>query len=446
MKILCLNFQHPIEPSFAEAFLSLSPRVQFRFPHSIFVDVESTMGLLGGRFQTLKKGLELARALGGPEASAAIANTPYHAQVLARFRPTEILDLQSDARAFHSLSLDALPEFEGLTPWGKPREIENLIEFFRSVGLKTFGDLMSFPLLSFRERWGELGISLWKKLHLQEEQVISPLIARDPLTGYAYLDQPAHHVFEILQNLNPILRNLFLRLEGLQRHARQMHLTLFCEYSDVQHRMQIEPVSPSRDLRLFQDLLLQKLESTFQKDSFQDGVNPVREFEVHIEDAPEKVQQLDLFEKQDQSEDRWKRLLSFAKQAEISMGFFQIQSGHFPEENFVLKKDLPERLVEEDVIDESEQAVRVKAVYAKEILRSPRPNLILSQPQELSSFEVGRMQFLSRLPIERISHPWWKMNQQQDRDYFFAFSQRGELLWVFQDRASQRFFLHGHFD
>ena len=62
--------------------------------------------------------------------------------------------------------------------------------------------------------------------------------------------------------------------------------------------------------------------------------NPIREFEISLFDVPEKVQQLDFFEPRDSTEDRWRRLISFAKQANCDMGFLQIQASHFPEKSF----------------------------------------------------------------------------------------------------------------
>lgn len=50
-------------------------------------------------------------------------------------------------------------------------------------------------------------------------------------------------------------------------------------------------------------------------------------------------------------------------------------------------------------------------------------------------------------PVERLAGPfrvsggWWRA--EVERDYYFAETQRGDLLWVFWDRGRRRWFLHG---
>jgi protein ImuB len=41
----------------------------------------------------------------------------------------------------------------------------------------------------------------------------------------------------------------------------------------------------------------------------------------------------------------------------------------------------------------------------------------------------------------RISGGWWARTV--ERDYYYAQTQRGDLLWVFYDRPRRRWFLHG---
>jgi len=54
---------------------------------------------------------------------------------------------------------------------------------------------------------------------------------------------------------------------------------------------------------------------------------------------------------------------------------------------------------------------------------------------------------LQQGPVVRVSGPyvvsggWW--NRVVHREYHFAETQKGELLWVFYDRVRRRWFLHG---
>ncbi len=440
MRTLCLNFKSPQESSCAEAFLTLSPKVQFRFPHFVFIDIESTAHLLGGEVACLEKALQIARKFSA-EVSGAIADTPPIAQMMAKWKPSSIALHGQESKSFQGLGLDALKDLEGLMSWAQKRHIEHVISFAHSLGICTLEEVYNFRLVSLRERWGDFGVLLWNRLHSQDSQVISPLVPRDPLVGYGYLDDPIGVVNLLFNRIKPHLDILFARLNGLARYAQKMEVILHCEYSDKKHVLQIEPVSASRDQMLFEDLLWKRMEKTELE-------NPIREFEISLYDVPEKIQQLDFFEPRDNSEDRWRRLISFAKQANCEMGFLQLEANHFPEKSFKLVTEWPEDFKSEDLVEREDNAVQIKSTYAKGLAQSPRPSLLLEQPQLLSDEELRRIRFVSALPSERIESSWWQLSAQdlKYRDYYFALSHQGQLLWIFQDRTSSQYYLHGYFD
>lgn len=440
MRTLCINLKTPQESSSAEAFLLLSPRVQFRFPQFIFVDIESTAHLLGGEKPLLAKALEIARNFSADPA-VAIADSAAAAQMLAKWRPSYIATRGKEQESFKGLGLDALKDLEGLHPWAQKRPVEHMISFFHTLGVYGLEDVLNFRLNSLRERWGDFGVLLWNRLHSQDVQVISPLIPRDPLVGYGYLDDPLGVVPLLMNRIKPHLDILFARLNGLSRYAQRMELILHCEYSDKKHSLCIEPVSPTRDQELFTDLLEKKM-------SLMTLENPIREFEISIFDVPEKIQQLDFFEPRDNTEDRWRRLISFAKQAQCDMGFLQMEASHFPEQSFSLVTDWPEDFKASDLVERQDDALQIKTVYAKGLSGSPRPSLLLDKPQPLTPAEAGRLRFVSALPSERIESSWWQISVQdlKNRDYYFALSHQGQLLWVFKDRINSQVYLHGYFD
>ncbi|QLY25824.1 hypothetical protein [Bdellovibrio sp. KM01] len=440
MRTLCINLKTQQESSSAEAFLVLSPRVQFRFPHYIFVEIDSTSHLLGGEHGVLQKAVEIGRKFSA-DASAAIADTAPVAQMLAKWKPFTVAPRAAEHREFSGLGLDALKDIEGLHPWSQKRLIEHVISFARTLGVCTLEEVYNFRLVSLRERWGDFGVLLWNRLHSQDSQVISPLVPRDPLVGYGYLDDPLGSVPLLFNRVKPVLDTLFARLHGLSRYAHKMEVILHCEYSDKRYLLPIEPISASRDQELFEDLLYKKMEKT-------ELTNPIREFEVTVYDVPEKIQQLDFFEPRDNSEDRWRRLISFAKQSNCEMGFLQVEASHFPEKSFQLVTEWPEDFKSEDLVERQDNALQVKNVYAKGLKESPRPSLLLEHPQALSAGEVQRLRFVSSMPSERIESSWWQLSSQElkHRDYFFALSQQGQLIWIFQDKVSSQYYLHGYFD
>ena len=98
--------------------------------------------------------------------------------------------------------------------------------------------------------------------------------------------------------------------------------------------------------------------------------------------------------------------------------------------------------------ENSTKAIQVKSIYAKGLAKSPRPSLLLNEPLPLPKANLQKMQMMSRIPIERIESAWWDWKEQEhkNRDYYFALSGEGQMLWVYQDRMSKQYYLHGYFD
>ena len=438
MRILCLNLQQAQEASCAEIFLEFSPRVQFRFPAYVFIDVESTAARFGGEQQILKKAVDLARRI-APSATGAIADSAPVAQMLVHYKPFEITRSGEDFKMIAKLPVQAIAEMEGLEPWPQQRKISHVSDFFHQLGMDWIEDLYHFQEASFRERWGDLGVRIWKRVHNQDFQVISPLVPQEPLLGYAHFEDPVSLTGVLMQKMDPQLDYLFMRLKGQGRFARSMQVTLFCEYSEKKYNFSIEPVSPSRDMALYRDLLIKKMEKI-------DLENPIREFEIFVYDVSEKVEQLDIFEPRDTTEDRWRRLISFAKQSEVEMGFLQVKASHFPEGTYHFKNDWPEKFETKDLVTwtENKKAIQVKTAHSKSLPESPRPTLLLKNPMKLTSQMLQKIKVLTKFPTERIQAFWWK--KWQERDYYFAMSNEGQLVWVYKDQETQNYFLHGYFD
>ena len=441
MRTLCVNLQQETyEPSCAEVFLKLSPKVQSRKPGYVFIDIESTAGILGGETKALKLALEYARTF-APKATAAIADTPYFAQILVHHKPFEISSTGEDHKILMSLPIEVLREMEGLCPWGKVKMIDHMIATLKHVGFHTFEDAFHLDLSQFRERWGDWGVLVWKRLHEREKQVITPYMTREPLESYQFFDEPVGLQQLLEFYLKKHFDYLFLRLEGLGRFCQKAEVTLNCEYSNKKYFLPITPAKPNRDKKLFLELISQKL-------SHLNFENPIKDFEIHLSDTAEKIMQFDFFEPRDHSEDQWQRLISLTQAMGCKMGFLQLENSYLPEESFSFQSRWSEQLQSKDTVDACETAIRIKPWHGKNIFKSPRPSLLLKSPEPLAKEEVKKITFLTKGPQERIEGPWWKswLLKFPQRDYYFALSSTGQLLWVFQNLFDENFYLHGYFD
>lgn len=439
MRVLCLRFPVEVELSWGELFVRYTPRVVVRPPFFIFCEISGTSALFGGEEALARKALELSRRLCETPPRLAVADTAPTAQLLTASSAFEIIPPGEEARRIAEEPLERLPEFEGLFPWKEPRQLEKIAELLHLVGASTFGDLLPLDPKSLRERWGDVGVLLWRRLRGQDGQVISPLEVTEPLYGYLYFEFSVSETERLMHEMQASLEHLFLRLFARGRFARVLTLLLHGEYSGARTEISVEPVRPGRDLPLFVDLLRRKLESL-------DLENPVKEIEIEIQDVADSVEQMDFFEPRDRRQDKLERLLSFARMMNVKMGFLERQARPYPEDDYVLTTEIPRSLEPLDDCEKDGESLRFKPAAAKTLWRAPRPLMTLLQPRPLSAAETRSMTLLSDRPFERILGEWWREGRESGRDYYLARGAKGELLWVFRDRETRAFFLQGAFD
>jgi len=74
----------------------------------------------------------------------------------------------------------------------------------------------------------------------------------------------------------------------------------------------------------------------------------------------------------------------------------------------------------------------------------PRPVWLLDEPAELSAAEVRQLHHGKIEGPERIESGWWD-GKGVARDYYIMSRTGGVRLWVFQERRSKGWYLHGMF-
>jgi protein ImuB len=77
----------------------------------------------------------------------------------------------------------------------------------------------------------------------------------------------------------------------------------------------------------------------------------------------------------------------------------------------------------------------------------PRPVWLLSEPVTLSAAEVQQLEqgdLVLEMGPERIESGWWD-GKDIARDYYIARRAGGARWWVFQERRSKEWYLHGVF-
>lgn len=436
MRTLCLCLQRDVAPSVAENFLTFSPRVHYRAPGLVFLDITSTAKMFGGEQNLLDEALYVSREFFS-DAVGAISDTPWGAQALCAEKPNSISLPTREWGDLSEASLSRLHQLEGLIAWHSPREVEEIVDFFHMLGINRLGEIRRFQVDSFRERWQQTGTLIWKRLHNLDKQVISPLLPTEALKDFTHLDFAVSLLPFLLHCLEKSMQRLMARLQGRGEYARKMILHLFCEYSGHVHQIELQPASPGRDLELFMKLIEHKL-SEVNLD------NPIQQIEVEVVPCPEKVQQMSFFEPRVSDQDKLGQLVSIFNQASLTTGFLHLKDEIMPEESWSVTPEFENYEPVEDAIEVEGQSFQVRPAYSASLSHAPRPSRLLKKPRALSRFEFGRFQLLSTQPIERMEDSWWETSR--GRDYYFALSTKGEFVWLFHDRVEDQYYLHGYFD
>lgn len=436
MRTLCLNLQGPENPSVAESFLGFSPRVQYREPGFIFADVTSTSALFGGEHKLAEEALSFCRQF-YPESTLSIADHPWTAQVLSEQKEFSVVSPTEDVKNLLDLPIDALKNLEGLIAWDAPDEVEEIIQFFQILGIKSIGEIRDFQVEAFQERWGKTGVTLWKRLHGLDRQVISPLLPEEALTEYTYLDFPVSLLPFLTHCIEKRLKKLFSRLQGRGEFLRKLQIQLFCEYSSECHLIEVVPAQPSRDLELFLKLIENKLADVSLD-------NPIRQLEIEAIPCMERVQQLDFWGPQQEDYDKLSSLISQFNQAHVATGFFHSPQTIWPEENWETTTEFLLSTPLKSQINHCGSSFQIKPSYSQHLSEAPRPSRILETPQRLSDAAVMELHFLSSHPLERLEDSWWY--ESRGRDYYIAANVYGQMLWVFYDHIEREYFIHGYFD
>lgn len=422
MRTLCLNLPKTERPSVAETFLAFSPRVHYRAPGLVFIDVAATAQRFGGEAGLLS---EVQRLTGEffPGATAALADTPAAAQLLSRFKPFSIAAPQSESNELKDLPLSAIVHFEGLIAWRTLREVENVIDFFYGLGVKKIGDLSRFSSASLSERFGATGTMLWRRLHGRERQVISPLIPAEPLTESISYDFGVSLLPLLLHSIEKSLQGLLARLHGRREVTDKVLLHLHGEYGQRYHLLEIKLNQGTCELSHLMNMIEAQLVNL-------DLENPIKELTIEV--ITGAVYGSNSFP-------------IIPTQARMTSGFLRPQNDAVPETNWETSDEI-ETILFDDLADDhlsiNGQTFHLKSHSAFEGNDSPKPTFTMEQPLRLTPARLLHYKFISSMPMEKAEDGGWDTSR--GRDYYIAMSPEGEPCWIYLDRIENEHYLYGY--
>jgi protein ImuB len=420
-----------VEQACGELFVALtaySPRVEpsREEPGVFWIDPRGLVPLFGSldawaevlRAAVAARELECSLVVGfHRERSRAIARTVRGVRVLH--------DPQLETRIAARAPLSAL----GLSPM--------LRDQLAVLGVTTLGDLLRLPAAELRARFGEEAA----RLHARTSDGFAPVVPRalvDPITEELQLEPPDDDHTRLLFGLRGVLHSAMQRLAARSQAMSALRLRLELDHAPA-HEEQLEPAAPTLDVALVVELVRLRLEALSLR-------APVATVVVDLEGVRTDADQLALFAVRSRRDlvaaGRALARLRAAFGAD-SVVRAVLRPVHLPEARFGWEESVTARFprVSEDGQRPSDLPL------CRRVLQRPLP-LPLPPRHEPESWLGEHGAVLRMHGPFRISGGWWVRASAApiERDYFYAETKSGAILWIFWDRPRRRWFLHGYVD
>ena len=258
-----------------------------------------------------------------------------------------------------------------------------------------------------------------------------PIHPATPLQERVEFDTPETDATRLLFPLKTVLDGVRTALAA--RRAALTALQLDFTLDDKTHQtVWIRPAAPTLDGRELLDLLRLRLETV----SLSAGVTTLT---VTVDDTPASAEQLRLFPEAE------RRDLTAANRAlarlratfgEDAVRRVRLREGHLPEARWTWEPLAA-------VVRPQPHAVALRPLMRRIVLRpsmlSPPPRAPRDAGWLPTGPEAGTV--VRVVGPDILSGGWWR--QEIHRDYYFAETARGDLLWLFYDRRRRQWFLHG---
>jgi len=319
------------------------------------------------------------------------------------------------------------------------------------LGIKTVGALLALPAAGLRERFGPRAHRLYRMAAGELWTPFAPCRPEELITQRRILDDPEDDVTRLLFLIKQMLHPMLVALAARTQALAGLWLDFLIDRGG-RLKEQIRPAAPTLEAVQILDLVRLRLEAI----QFAAGVV---EIELGAEAAPATVEQLRLFgEGAVRDLDAANRALArlraeFGEQAVVRA---KLTNGHLPEARFAWEPLTRVRLPKNDLNPSTAlRAGSAERLNDLNVLNPPRilVRRIMAKPLPLSSaphhsHEDGWLLLGPKYgPVDKLMGPyvfsggWW--HREIQRDYYFAETRRGDLLWLYYDRVRRRWFLQG---
>jgi len=330
-------------------------------------------------------------------------------------------------------SADDERERSNKTPLRKFDLPGELCESLEALGIETLGDLLVLPAGELHSRFGA-GASTLHHLFAEDIQLpIQPHAFAEPARISFQVDPPDDDQHRLLFAIKGALHSLLHQVRARGEAIQSLELSLHLERAPF-HQERIEPASPTLDLMLMLELVRLRLGEL----SLRGAVEEVELLATTVCSHAEQISLPGHQSSRDMSAAHRALARIRAAYGERSVTKARMREAHLPEASFRWE---PTQCVQAgEQLKAPPVSSMVRRVYAH-----PKP-LAARMPKEPEAGpSLAKDHAIEHMygPY-RVSGGWWK--RLVERDYYYAETDHGDLLWLFYDRPRKRWFLHGVLD
>lgn len=364
-----------------------------------------------------------------------------------RFR-TEALALAARTRRVYVLRS---PEDERDRALRVPLDRLDLSEKLRDalvrLSVHTVGELLRLPGDALRTRFGKDAQALHAAASAGAPLPVQGLVFSEPVQTTIEIEPPDDDTTRLLFALRSALLTLAERLVPRGEAVARLSIALSVERGE-RVSMALEPAQPTRDVALLVDLVRLRFGALMLP-------SRCTQLDLVVFGVRNPTEQLALFpQKEKRDAKAAARAMARVRAAfgPESVTRARLRAAHLPEASFVWEpatKLVPPRQLAlpglADSVLAGEGLPRVVRILLPRPLPLPDPPTLPDDPWPTHGPQG---------PVVRLSGPyrvsggWWgtRTATAVERDYYWAETRRGDLLWVYYDRPRRRWFLQARAD
>lgn len=301
----------------------------------------------------------------------------------------------------------------------------------RKLGVTTVGRFVDLPPGGIGKRFGPELLRLHRLATGDLEVPLQPDHPRPPAVERHALDHPETDVPRLIVGIEQLLEPLLATLAGRGAALAELDIGFRFERTG-DHLETLRPATPTLDVRQVLELVRLRLQALRK---LPDGVEEIVLVGRESEATKRQLRLFELDERRDL--DAAGRALARvrARLGDAAVARAKLRPGHLPEGRYTWE---PLATLGPARPSGAGAPRLVRRIHARPVPLPPRPR---HEP------DGWMLHGLKQGPVLRVLGPyvvaggWW--NRPVHREYHFAETRHGELLWVFYDRPRRRWYLQG---